>query len=312
MYRILLTSTSFQDSPGKHQALLYSTGFIVDKIRGPVKENILLPIISNYDGIICGDDEITENVIKAGKRGKIKVISKYGVGLDKIDLVAANSYNVPVTNCQGVNHITVAEHVMGLLLTFVKNIHIEYNFTKTGEWRRLVGTELYGKKFGIIGLGKIGKEVAIRAKAFGMDVRFYDLNIDYEFAVKNELQAIDSLEKLISSVDIISISIPLTTSTIALINEQVFSVMHDNVIIINTSRALVVEQEALLHALENRKIAAYLTDVLEEEPMRKDHPFLKFDNVIITPHIGSRTKESVERQGIMAVENLLNHLKDRK
>ena len=99
--RILLTSTSFQDSPGRHQELLNETGFKIDTLRGPVQEDKLLTIIANYDGLICGDDEITEKVIVAGKKGKLKIISKYGIGLDKVDLSAAEKYKLPVTNCQG-------------------------------------------------------------------------------------------------------------------------------------------------------------------------------------------------------------------
>ena len=168
--KILLTSTSFQDTPGNHQVKLNNQNFTVDKLRGPVKAYVLFPIIDKYDGIICGDDEITEEVIRKGKEGKLKVISKYGIGLDKIDLKAAEKFGIPVTNCVGVNHITVAEHVITLMLSFYKNIPWEFNFTKNGQWKRLIGHEIYGKTLGIIGLGQIGKEVAIRADAFGLKI----------------------------------------------------------------------------------------------------------------------------------------------
>ena len=134
--KILLTTTSFQDTPGRHQELLYSQGFEIDKLRGPITEAELLPIIANYDAVICGDDEYTEAVIAKGVAGKLKYISKYGVGLDKIDLDAAKKYGIPVTNCPGVNQISVAEHVLALLFTFSRHIHLEYNVTQQGKWKR--------------------------------------------------------------------------------------------------------------------------------------------------------------------------------
>jgi D-3-phosphoglycerate dehydrogenase / 2-oxoglutarate reductase len=306
--KILLTSTSFQDTPGIHQDKLYRYGLTIDKLRGPVKEEMLLPIIGKYDGIICGDDEISRNVILTGLEGKLKIISKYGVGLDKIDTTAAKELGMPVTSCPGVNHITVAEHVMALLLTYCKNIHIEHNITQQGKWKRLVGNEIYGKTLGILGLGKIGKEVALRAEAFGLQVKVYDPYADYKFIQTNNIELSESLSSLISGTDILSLNLPLNSSTIGIINKDILSKAKDDLVIINTARAMIIEQGALINALKNKKIKAYLTDVLEEEPMLNDHPLLQYDNVIITPHIGSRTFESVQRQGMMAVNNLFKVL----
>ena len=126
--KVLLTTTSFQDTLGKHQDLLYSQGFEIDTLRGPILEEALLPIIQNYDAVICGDDEYTEAVIKKGVTGKLKYLCKYGVGLDRIDLEAAKKYNVAVTNCPAVNQTSVSEHVLALLLTFERNIHLQHNF----------------------------------------------------------------------------------------------------------------------------------------------------------------------------------------
>ncbi|GAL65304.1 D-3-phosphoglycerate dehydrogenase [Jejuia pallidilutea] len=158
--KVLLTTTSFQDTPGVHQDLLYSQGFKVDTLRGPILEEELLPIIQNYDAVICGDDEYTEAVIKKGVEGNLKFISKYGVGLDRIDLEAAKKYNVPVTNCPAVNQVSVSEHVLALLFTFERNIHLQYNSVQSGSWKRWIGHEIEGKTIGIIGLGAVGKELA--------------------------------------------------------------------------------------------------------------------------------------------------------
>ncbi len=308
--KILLTSTSFQDTPGKHQELLKATGFEVDTLRGPVKKEVLLPIIGQYDGIICGDDEYTSDVIAAGKKGKLKVISKYGIGLDKIDLTAAKELDVPVTNCPGVNHTTVAEHVFALLLSFVKHIPTEIAHTKDGDWTRYTGNEIFGKTIGIIGLGKIGKEVAKRASAFGLNIIAFDQYWDNDFANTYRITQATTPEELLTKSDIISLHTDLNIQTKHIIStDRIKNILKQDAIIINTARGELVELEGLIWGLNEKKIKAYLTDVLEEEPMKKDHPLKNYPNVFITPHIGSRTFESVERQGSMAVENLLKYLK---
>ncbi len=308
--RILLTSTSFQDTPGKHHDLLNSKGYEVDTLRGPVKADILLPVIHQYDGIICGDDEYTREVIQKGKEGKLQVISKYGIGLDKIDLEAAKEFGIIVTNCPGVNHTTVSEHVFALLLSYVKNIPQEITYTKNGEWKRLTGNEIYGKTMGIIGMGKIGKEVAKRARAFGLKVIGFDKYKDDAFASENQIEYVENIDDLLEQSDIISLHTNLDSSTRGMISaERIKNKIKAGLIIINTARGELVDLPGLLLGLENNKVGAYLTDVLEEEPMKENHPIKDFKNVFITPHIGSRTFESVERQGTMAVENLINNLK---
>lgn len=307
--KILLTSTSFIDTPGKHQDRLYNAGLEIDTLRGPVKEAVLLPIISKYDGIVCGDDEITRQVIKNGIRGKLKVISKYGIGLDKIDLEAAKELNIPVTNCPGVNQVAVAEHIIAMLFSYYKNIHLEYNITKKGGWQRLIGHEVSGKKIGIVGLGRIGKELVMRMQVLGLDVLVFDPYLDEEYAKINRIKSVDKIEELVLDVDILALTLPLTDISKGMINSKLLSKAKRNIVLVNTSRALIVDQSSLIDSLKNGKIKAFLTDVLEEEPMIEDHPLLEFDNVMITPHIGSRTYESVQRQGLMATENLFRELK---
>jgi len=307
--KILLTSTSFIDTPGIHQEKLNSKVLEIDKLRGPVKEHELLPIIKNYDGIICGDDEITKAVISAGVKGKLKIISKYGVGLDKIDLDAANNMGVKVKNCPGVNQVSVAEHIIALLFTYYKNIHLEHNITQEGKWIRLIGHELYGKTVGVLGLGKIGKEVSKRLIALGLKVSAYDINFDTNFANDMGIMNAKSINNLVNNIDILILTLPLNKHTKSIININTMLNYKKDMVIVNTSRALIIDQEFLINQLSNGLLKAYLTDVLEDEPMQENHALLNFDNVIITPHIGSRTYESVQRQGIMAVENLFNELK---
>lgn len=307
--RILLTSTSFQDTPGQHQELLKKTGYVVDTLRGPVKEDVLLPLISQYDGVICGDDEYTRKVIEEGSKGKLKILSKYGIGLDKIDLEAAKDLGIKVTNCPGVNHTTVAEHVFALLLSFVKHIPQELNHTSKGEWKRYTGNEVMGKRLVIFGMGKIGKEVAKRALAFGLDVYGYDKYWDEEFASDNGIKRLTDIDHEIGDMDIISLNMDLNPESKGLISmDRVKNTLKKGVIIINTARGGLVDEQAIIQGIEDAIIKGYLTDVLEEEPMSSDHPFRNYPQIFITPHIGSRTFESVERQGTMAVKNLLEGL----
>jgi D-3-phosphoglycerate dehydrogenase len=307
-YNILLTSTSFQDTPGAHHEFLAKQRYNVQTLRGPLKEDVLLDIIGQYDGIICGDDEITRAVIAKGVSGRLRIISKYGIGLDKVDLTAAKEFNIPVTNCPGVNQVTVAEHVFALLLTYIKNIIPEHETVQKQQWIRYIGNELSGKTLGVLGTGNVGKEVIKRALAFGMKVRAFDKFRDEVFASKYDITYFENVNDVIKYSDIISLNLSLNAATSNIIGKQVLSILKKGVIIVNTARAGLVDSRVILDGVDKGIIGGYLTDVLEEEPIVPNHPFLGNSKIIITPHIGSRTYENVVNQGTMAVENLIKHI----
>ncbi len=310
MYDILVTSTSFIDTPGKHQEMLASKDLRLHYARGPLTENEMLAQIAQYDALLCGDDALTENVIRLGKENRLICISKYGVGLDKIDLQAAKKYNIPVTNCPGVNQVSVAEHFFGLLLCFLRNIHLEFNEVQgKGTWKRMAGHEIFGKKMLIMGLGRIGSEIAKRASAFGLELYAYDQVLSKETMEAYSIQSVTNLEDVISEIDIISLNLPLTDYTKYIISASLIQQAKKNLVIVNTARGELVDQDAIIEALTSEKIAGYITDVLDIEPMPENHPLRKLSKVLISPHIGSRTLDSVQRQGVMAVENLFNSLK---
>lgn len=308
--KVLLTSTSFQDTPGSHHDLLNSRDFEIDTLRGPIMEHELLPIIQNYDAVICGDDEYTEAVLTKGKSGKLKYISKYGVGLDRIDLVAAEKLGIPVKNCPGVNQVSVAEHVLALLFTFEKNVHLQYNSTSQGSWKRWVGNEIQGRTIGIIGLGSVGKELVKKSLALGMEVIGFDLFKNEEFiAAYPEMTFTDAINDIYENADFISLHIPHTPESEKMINADVINnKLKKTPIIINTARGMLIDVEEVIKGLNNGKIKGYLTDVLAQEPMEIGEKLQGVNNVIITPHVGSRTYQSVVKQGSMAVENLFNLL----
>ncbi len=311
MPRILLTTTSFQDTPGSHHDLLDSTGFEIVRERGPLSEERMLELAGEFDAFLCGDDAITRAVIEKSLP-RLKVISKYGIGLDKIELPAATEHQIPVLFTPGVNHTTVAEHTFLLLLSLEKHLLFHCDATRKGEWKRKTGHEIMGKHLGIIGLGRIGKEVAIRAKAFGMPVSAYDLYWDETFAADHEITRAASIEEILTNSDVISLHTNLTDETRDLIRAETIATMKDGAIILNCARGEIVHTADIAEALKSGKLGGYGTDVLDEEPPPADHPLLNLPNCVVTPHVGSRTYESVVRQATAAVTNLIAASKGEK
>jgi phosphoglycerate dehydrogenase-like enzyme len=305
--RILLTTTSFQETPGPHHALLEGTGFEVVRARGPLSEARMLELAGTFDAFICGDDAITRAVI-AKSLPRLKVISKYGIGLDKIDVAAATELKVPVLFTPGVNHTTVAEHTFALLLAAMRNIVPEVNAVAKGEWTRITGRELFGKTLAIVGLGRIGKEVAIRGSAFGLKLIGYDVYWDEAFAAKNAVKRCTKVDELLEEADFVSLHTNLNAETHHLINAGNIGKLRKGAVIINCARGELVETAAVAAALKSNHLLAYCADVLDQEPPPRDYPLLGLPNAIITPHIGSRTFESVARQATCAVENMVLYL----
>lgn len=305
--RILLTTTSYQDTPGAHHDLLASQGFEIHRERGPLPESRMLELAGQFDAFLCGDDEITEAVIERALP-RLKVISKYGIGLDKINVEHCTKRQLPVLFTPGVNHTTVAEHCFCLLLATVRRLVESANAVSNGQWKRLTGHEIHGKTMGIIGLGRIGQEVAKRALAFGMQVEAMDVYWPQEFAQSHGVQRHENVESLLPQCDVISLHANLNESTRHLIKASSLAHAKKELIVLNTSRAELVHMPDLISALNEDRVAAYATDVLDEEPPPPDHPLLKHPRALITPHIGSRTYESVPRQAMRATLNLVNFL----
>jgi D-3-phosphoglycerate dehydrogenase / 2-oxoglutarate reductase len=311
MKRILLTTTSFQDTPGEHHDLLKNEGFQLVCERGPLPEAKMLQLVGDIDGLLCGDDAITRAVIEKALP-RLKVISKYGIGLDKVDVKAATDLKIPVTFCPGVNHTTVAEHTFGLLLAIYRHIVTECNLVKKGDWKRVTGVELMGKTIGVVGMGRIGKEVATRARAFGMKVLGYDIYWDDKFAQQHQVERIQDLETILCASDIISLHTNLTEETRNLINEKRIAKLKKGAVLLNCARGELVDSHAVAAALKSKHLGGYGADVLEVEPPPANHPLFDCPTAVLTPHIGSRTFESVGRQAKMAAENLILVFKGQK
>jgi D-3-phosphoglycerate dehydrogenase len=310
--RILLSTTSYQDTPGPHHALLESQGFEIVRERGPLPEKAMLDLSGEFDAFLCGDDAITRAVIERFLP-RLKVISKYGIGLDKIDVACATEKRLPVLNTPGVNHTTVAEHTFGLLLGITKKIIENAVDVSAGNWvagwKKPVGHEILGSTMGIIGLGRIGKEVATRAKAFGMSVIAYDPFFDEAFAAEHGVKRCASMDEVLLEANVVSLHCFLDENTRGMINREKIAEMKDGVIVLNCARGELVETDDIRDALVSGKVGGYGADVLDEEPPRAGHPLFTAPNCVITSHIASRTYESVERQAMRATHNLINYLK---
>ena len=310
--RILLTTTSYQDTPGPHHELLESRGFEIVRERGPLPEAAMLALAGEFDAFLCGDDAITQAVIEKSAP-RLKVISKYGIGLDKIDVAYATAQKLPVLNTPGVNHTTVAEHTFGLLLSLTKKIQENAVEVKEGKWvagwKKPVGHEILGSTMGIIGLGRIGKEVATRARAFGMSVIAYDPYFDESFAAEHGVTRCETMDDVLLGANVVSLHCFLDKNTHGMINAEKIAEMKDGVIVLNCARGELVDTNDIAAALASGKVGGYGADVLDEEPPAANHPLFTAPNCIITSHIASRTYESVERQALRATHNLINYLK---
>jgi D-3-phosphoglycerate dehydrogenase len=308
MAKVLLTTTSYQDTPGPHHALLASSGVEVQRERGPLPESKMLELAGDFDAFLCGDDAITRAVLDKSLP-KLKIISKYGIGVDKIDVARCTELGIPLTFCPGVNHTTVAEHAFGLMLGVFRHLMEQANAVRAGNWKRMTGHEIMGKTIGVIGLGRIGKEVVKRANAFEMKVIGLDLYWPEEFATQFGIEKAETFDEIFEKCDIISLHTNLTEDTRNMIRAETIAKMKKDVVIVNCARGELVNSADMAAALTAGNVGSYATDVLDEEPPAAGHPLLQAPNCLITPHIGSRTYESVERQAMMATENLIRCLK---
>ena len=282
--------------------MLAAAGFEIVRERGPLPESRMLELAGQFDAYLCGDDAMTRAVMEKSLP-RLKVISKYGIGLDKIDLKSAKDLALPVLFTPGVNHTTVAEHTFALLLATVRNLVVEANHVAAGRWTRITGNEVCGKTLLLIGLGRIAKEVAVRARAFGLRVIVFANYWDEDFARWQGIERVSNLDDALRQADFVSLHTKLTAETKGLLDARRLALLPKGAVIVNTGRGELIDLDALVAAIKSGHIR-YGADVLDQEPPPADHPLLGLPGTVLTPHIGSRTHESVQRQASCAVENL--------
>lgn len=288
MFKILVSDSLSQEGL---EILKSSKEFVVDVQTG-LKADELKNIIGEYDALVVRSaTKVTSDIIQAG--AKLKIIGRAGVGLDNVDLKAATERGVIVMNTPAGNTISTAEHTMSMILALSRNIAAADQSMKNREWRRkdFMGVELYNKTIGIIGLGRIGMEVAKRCLAFGMRVKAYDPFLSRDVADAAGIELVD-LNDIYKSVDYITVHVPLTNETTGMIADKEFEMMRPGVRVLNCARGGIIDEEALVRALESGKIAGAALDVYSSEPPPKDFKLSGFKNILLTPHLGASTEEA--------------------
>ena len=276
----------------------------------PIPESELIKIVNDYDGMIStGFDKIGENFFK-NLNGKLKIIAQVGVGYDNISIKSAEEKKIKVTNTPNVLNESVAETTILLILAASRRIGEAYNLVRADDWKNqkpdltkfMIGNSVTGKTLGIIGMGRIGRMAAKCAKAFGMKIIYYNRN-KLPDDLEDGAKYFSDIKTMLPECDFVSIHTPATAETKHILNSSTISLLPKHAVVINTSRGSTIDDDALIDALENKKIYAAGLDVFNNEP-NLDKRYLKLDNCFVLPHIGSATHETRLAMSMMAVDNI--------
>jgi glyoxylate reductase len=289
----------------------------IHKGKIPISQKILESKIKEVDGLICFPyDKIDKEIMQLAK--KLKVISTYSVGYDHIDTQFAKENKIRVGYTPEVLTDATANMAFALLLDVLRRISEGDRIIRKGQWKQIygaydyVGLDLHGKTLGIMGLGRIGKTLAKRAKAFDMKIIYHNRKQISKTEEKKIGVKYTTFKKLISQSDVISIHVPHTKETNQIFNMKIFRKMKNTAFLINTSRGKVINEKDLAIALKQKIIAGAGLDVFETEPIKKNHPFLKLENIVLAPHIGSSTKETRSKMSEITIKNLILGMSGKK
>ena len=275
-----------------------------------IPESELIKLVNDYDGMIStGFDKISENFFN-NLNGKLKIIAQVGVGYDNISIKSAEEKKIKVTNTPNVLNEAVAETTILLILAASRRIGEAYNLVRTDDWKNqkpdltkfMIGNSVTGKTLGIIGMGRIGRMAAKCAKAFGMKIIYYNRN-KLPDDLEDGAKYFSDIKTMLPECDFVSIHTPATAETKHILNSSTISLLPKHAVVINTSRGSTIDDDALIDALENKKIYAAGLDVFNNEP-NLDKRYLKLDNCFVLPHIGSATHETRLAMSMMAVDNI--------
>lgn len=282
---------------------------VFEGVDQPAPRSLILSKVREVDGLLTLlTDRIDSEVLEAGER--LKVVSNCAVGFDNIDVEAATRRGIYVTNTPGILTDTTADFTWALLLAIARRVAEADRYVRSKRWihpwgpKMFLGSDVHGKTLGIIGLGRIGRAVAIRAKGFNMKVYYYDVQRDIK--AEEELGVLyKSLEEVLKEADFITLHVPLTEETRHMIGRRELSMMKKSAYLINTSRGAVVDEKELYRALKEGVIAGAALDVFEREPIDPENPLLTLDNVVLAPHIASASVETRTKMAVTAAENLV-------
>ena len=285
----------------------YGLNLIVPDVQERLSESDLLKYAGQFDGTICGDDHYSAAVLQACAP-RLKVISKWGTGIDSIDREAAACLNIQVCNTPNAFTLPVADTVFGFMLAFARQQPWMDRAMKAGEWRKLPGRSLCECTLGVIGVGNIGKAVLRRARAFGMQLLGNDIvEIAPDFIREQRVEMV-RLEELLARSDFVSLHCDLNPSSYHLINQHTLSLLNPGAVLINTARGAIVDEPALVEALASGALAGAALDVFEVEPLPFGSPLKKMDNVLLAPHNSNSSPLAWDRVHQNTIRNLLNGL----
>jgi len=308
-YTILLTAPYMLPFLDRFKPVLENYGFelIVPDVQERMEEDDLLRYAGQFDGAICGDDRYTARVLEACSP-RLKVISKWGTGVDSIDASACFRFNVILARTPNAFTTPVADTVLGYILAFARRGPWMNAAMKRGEWKKIPGRTLSECTLGIIGIGNIGKAVTRRAKAFGMKVLGTDIiEVDHVFIGETGIE-MTNLEYLLSNSDFVTVNCDLNPTSRHLVNSETLAKMKSTTILINTARGPIVDENALVAALSSGQIGGAALDVFEFEPLPKDSPLLQMDNVMLAPHNSNSSPTAWERIHWNTIKNLVEGL----
>lgn len=268
----------------------------------------LAEVIGDFDGLaIRSRSRVTRETLE--RSGRLKVIGRAGVGLDNVDIPAATERGIIVMNTPDGNTMSTAEHTVSMILAIARRIPQADAGMKAGQWpkKSITGVELYGKTLGVVGLGKIGGAVASRLKAFGMDILAFDPFVNESAAEKMGIELAD-VDEICRRADIITVHTPLNKNTKGIVGAAQIASMKPTTLVVNCARGGIIDEAALLAALQAKKIGGAALDVFETEPLPDDHPFRKLDNVVLTPHLAATTTEAQDKVTKDVAEQIVSAL----
>ncbi|WP_417386227.1 phosphoglycerate dehydrogenase [Gimesia sp.] len=304
MPRVICTAKMCEFGP--HFEILQAAGFEVDTVPTDVdlrkEPHRVVEQVQGYDAILAGAEVYSREVLE--QLPELKVISRYGVGFDAVDLAAADAQNIVVTITPGVNHHSVAEQAFALLMGIARMTRTQDRAVRSGEWERALTPRVWGSTIGIVGLGRIGQAVATRAIGMGMHVLAYDPFPNEEFAKAHQIKML-GLEELLKQSDYVTLHLPVTPDTVDLINRDTLAIMKPGSVLINTARGGLVDEDALVEALESGHLRAAGLDVFKKEPLPVESPLIKLENVLLSCHTGGLDQESHRDAYAMAAQNIV-------
>ena len=303
-YRVLVTPTSFaKNDPAIREALQAEVGEVVYNTSGkPLTSAELASLIPGIDGFIAGLDTIDRSVIQHADR--LKVIARYGVGYDSVDVQAAREKGIVITNTPGANSTSVAELAVGLMISLARNITSAAQATRSFEWPRWQGISLEGKTVGLIGFGAIGRQVARMLGGFDCTLLAHDPIADEAVATTLGVRLV-SRDEVIRRADFVTLHCPVLPDTRGMVNASFLATMKPGSFLINTARGELVDEQALLNALESGSLRGAALDVFASQPPSKGNPLLLHPRVIATPHMGAHTDSATNAMGWMALNDCL-------